>query len=102
MDADGTARDGRHSPEPPGQKKNCRCFRFVPSDVGNRTKSAAAVDYDVLIVGRTWDGDNWDGIGSHSFQSMIPKKPAPDLIRSGYRFSERSCSMKKLIGVEQC
>src|SRR5262245_51613444 len=25
-------------------------------------------------------------------QSMIPKKPAPDLIRGGYRFSERSCS----------
>ena len=22
-------------------------------------------------------------------QSMIPKKPAPDLIRAGYRFSEK-------------
>src|SRR5262249_47616010 len=30
-------------------------------------------------------------------QSMIPKKPAPDLIRGGYRFSEkRSYSTKKL------
>ena len=26
---------------------------------------------------------------------MIPKKPAPDLIRGGSRFSERSCSSKK-------
>jgi hypothetical protein len=24
-----------------------------------------------------------------SHQSMIPKKPAPDLIRGGYRFSEK-------------
>jgi len=26
---------------------------------------------------------------------MIPKKPAPDLIRDGNRFSERSCSTKQ-------
>src|SRR5262249_15581859 len=27
---------------------------------------------------------------------MIPKKPAPDLIRGGYRFSDRSCTVNKL------
>jgi hypothetical protein len=27
---------------------------------------------------------------------MIPKKPAPDLIRGGYRFQKRSCSNNEL------
>jgi hypothetical protein len=29
-------------------------------------------------------------------KSMIPKKPAPDLIRGGNRFQIRSCSKKNL------
>jgi hypothetical protein len=29
-------------------------------------------------------------------QSMIPKKPAPDLIRGGYRFSEKIMLQHKI------
>jgi len=44
-----------------------------------------------MILDRSGDRAAASAVPIPLAQSMIPKKPAPDLIRGGYRFSEKAC-----------